>query len=87
MAKQSGLSIKHIHTDNDREYVNQSFRDFCTEHGLLHQFIVPHTPQQNGVVERKNKNLQEMANWMIQSQAMSSSFWAKAINCANYIQN
>ena len=85
--KQSGLSIRRIRTDNGREYVNQSFKDFCTEHGLLHQFTVPHTPQQNGVAERKNRTLREMANCMIQSQAMSSSFWANAINCANYIQN
>lgn len=34
--KQSSLSIKRIHTNNGREYVNHSFRDFCTEHGLLH---------------------------------------------------
>ena len=65
--KQSGLSIRCIHTDNGREYVNQFFRDFCTKHGLLHQFTVPHTPQQNEVVERKNITLREMANCMIPS--------------------
>jgi transposase InsO family protein len=85
--KQSGLSIRRIRTDNGGEYVNQAFRDFCSEHGLQHQFSVPYTPQQNGVAERKNRTLREMANCMIQSRSMDSSFWAEAVNCANYIQN
>ncbi|MCH3501752.1 hypothetical protein LDA67_14910, partial [Enterococcus faecium] len=42
---------------------------------------------QNGVAERKNRTLKEMANWMLQSKGLSLSFWAEAINCANYIIN
>ena len=85
--KQSGLSIRRICTDNGGEYVNQAFQNFCSEHGLQHQFSVPYTPQKNGVAERKNRTLREMANCMIQSRSMDSSFWAEAVNCANYIQN
>ena len=51
------------------------------------QHIVPYTPQQNGVVEWKNHTLKEMANCMIQSKGPSLEYWAKAINCANYIFN
>ena len=51
------------------------------------QHIVPYTPQQNGVAERKNHTLKEMANHMLQSKGLSLSFWAEAINCANYIVN
>eukprot|EP00253_Pinus_taeda_P006208 PITA_06208 len=51
------------------------------------QHTVPYTPQQNGVAERKNRTLKEMANCMLQSKGLSLSFWAKAINCANYIIN
>ena len=51
--------------DNGGEYVNQAFRDFYSENGLLHQLSVPYTPQQNGVAERKNRTLWEMANCMI----------------------
>jgi len=40
-----------------------------------------------GVAKRKNMTLKEMANCMIQSKNMASSFWAEAVNCANYIQN
>jgi hypothetical protein len=48
---------------------------------------VPYTPQENGVAERKNCTLKEMANCMIQSNALCLLYWAEAINCANYIVN
>jgi hypothetical protein len=51
------------------------------------QHIVPYTPQQNGVVERKNCTLKEMANCMIQCKGLSLKYWAEAINCENYIVN
>jgi hypothetical protein len=51
------------------------------------QHIVPYTPQQNGVVERKNRTLKEMVNCMIQSKGSSLKYWEEAINCANYIVN
>ena len=49
--------------------------------------MVPYTPQQNGVVERKNWILKEMSNCMTQSNALSIRFWVEAINYANYIVN
>ena len=51
------------------------------------QHIVPYTPQQNGVAERKNRTLKEIANCMIQSKGLSLHYWAEAIICANYIVN
>jgi hypothetical protein len=51
------------------------------------QHIVPYTPQQNGVAKRKNHNLKEMANCMIQYKGISLKYWAEAINCENYIAN
>ena len=51
------------------------------------QHEVPYTPQQNGVVERKNHTLKEMVNCMLQSKGLSLSFWAEATNFANYIVN
>ena len=51
------------------------------------QHTVPYTPQQNGVAERKNCTLKEMANYMLQSKGLSLCFWAKVVKCANYIVN
>ena len=51
------------------------------------QHTIQYTPQQNGVVERKNHTLKEMANCMLQSKGLSLFFWKEAINSANYIVN
>jgi hypothetical protein len=49
--------------------------------------IVPYTPKQNDVAERKNHTLKEMANCMIQYNGLSLKYWAEAIKCENYIVN
>jgi hypothetical protein len=85
--KQSGHQIQKLRTNNGGEYVNNNFTSYCTTQGIQMQHIVPYTPQQNGVAERKNHTLKEMANCMIQSKGLSLKYWAEAINCANYIVN
>ena len=85
--KKFGHQILKLRSDNGGEYVNKTFTTFCTEQGIQQQHIVSYTPQQNGVVERKNHTLKEMANCMIQSKGLSLQYWAKAINYANYIFN
>src|SRR4030043_400679 len=60
---------------------------FCEEHGIIHEFSSPRTPQQNGVVERKNRSLQEIARTMIHETKMAAYFWAEAVNTACYVQN
>ena len=57
------------------EYVNNNFTSYCTTHGIQLQHTVPYTPQQNGVVERKNHTLKEMVNCMIQSKGLSLKYW------------
>ena len=47
----------------------------------------PYTPQQNGVAERKNRLLKEMATCMMEAKTLRPKYWAEAINCAAYIQN
>jgi transposase InsO family protein len=47
--------------DNGGELNSKEFMDYCSRHGIKRQFSVARTPQQNGVVERKNKTIQEMA--------------------------
>ena len=51
------------------------------------QHSIPYTPQQNGVAERKNRSLKEMATCMMESKNLPPKFWDRAINYASYIQN
>ena len=60
-----GFAITCIKSDHGREFENIDFEDYCNEHGINHNFSAPRTPQQNGVVERKNRTLQEMARTML----------------------
>ena len=85
--KQSGQHILKLRSGNGGEYVNDKFITFCTKQGIQMQHIVPYTPQQNDVAERKNRTLKEKANCMLQSKGLSLCFWVEIINCANYIVN
>jgi transposase InsO family protein len=83
----TGHQIQRLRIDNGGKYVNSNFTNYCTTQGIQMQHNVPYTPQQNGVAERKNRTLKEMANCMIQSNRLSLKYWAEDINCANYIVN
>ena len=58
---EKGFCITKIRSDHGTEFENHEFDEFCNEHGIDHNFSVPRTPQQNGMVERKNRTLKEIA--------------------------
>lgn len=62
---QSGLKIKVLRTDNGGEYTSNEFKAFCDEFGIVHQLTIPYSPQQNGVAERKNRTVMEMARCLV----------------------
>ncbi|CAN7110978.1 unnamed protein product, partial [Brassica rapa subsp. narinosa] len=58
--------IKILRSDNGGEYTSYAFKSHLDHHGILHQTSCPYTPQQNGVAERKNRHLMEVARvWML----------------------
>jgi transposase InsO family protein len=79
--------LKAICSDNETEFRNASFDEFCLEHGIDQQFSTPRVSQQNGVVERKNRTLVEMARTMLDEHRTPRRFWADAISTACYISN
>jgi transposase InsO family protein len=79
--------LKAIHSDNGTEFRNASFNEFCLEHEIDQQFSALRVPQQNGVVERKNHTLVEMARMMLDKHMTPRRFWADAISTACYISN
>ncbi|GKF27172.1 ribonuclease H-like domain-containing protein, partial [Tanacetum coccineum] len=60
---------------------------FCEIKGIKREFSVVRTPQQNGVAERKNKTLIEVARIMLADSKLPTTFWAEAVNTACYVQN
>jgi transposase InsO family protein len=84
---ESGLRIKKIRSDNGTEFKNSQIEGFLEEEGVKHEFSSPYTPQQNGVVERKNRTLLNMARNMLVEYKTPDRFWAEAINIYCYSIN
>jgi hypothetical protein len=85
--KNLGLRIKKIRRDNGTEFKNSQIEGFLEEEGMKLEFSSPYTPQQNGVVERKNITLLDMARTMLDEYKTSDRFWAEAVNTACYAIN
>jgi transposase InsO family protein len=81
------LRIKKIRSDNGMEFTNSQIEGFLEEEGIKHEFSSPYTPQQNGVVERKNRTLLDMVRTMLDEYKTPDRFWAEAINTACYSIN
>ena len=84
---QFNTTIKILRSDNGGEYINLDMNHFITKNGLIHQTTCPDTPQQNGVAERKNRTLLEMARAMMIESHVPKSFWPEAVATANYLSN
>ncbi|RVW99739.1 Retrovirus-related Pol polyprotein from transposon TNT 1-94 [Vitis vinifera] len=79
-----------VHTDilgdNAREFFSP-FTSFMSHHGILHQSSCAHTPQQNGIVERKNRHLVETARTILLHSNVPFRFWEDVVLIACYLIN
>ena len=73
--------------NNGTEFKNTGVEEFLGEEGIKHEFSCPYTPQQNGVVERKNRTLIEAARTMLDEYKTPDNFWAEAVNTACHAIN
>ena len=87
LQNEKGVSLRSIRTDHGTEFENHDFASFCDEYGINHNFSAPYTPQQNGVVERKNRTLQDMARTMLLESEVAKNLWAEAVSTACYTSN
>ena len=84
---EKNLKTVKIRSDHGTEFENQDFDKFCTENEIDHNFSAPRIPQQNRVVERKNRTLVDIARTMLYETEMPKYFWAETINIAYHILN
>ncbi|MCO5581878.1 hypothetical protein L7F22_035767 [Adiantum nelumboides] len=85
--KEKDLKVKSICSDRGGEFLSENFARWCKSEGIRRQLTTPYTPSQNGVVERKNRTIMEMARAMLAHASLPRSYWAEACNTAVYIQN
>jgi transposase InsO family protein len=79
--------VKRIGNNNGTEFKNTQIEDYIDEEGIKHEFLAPYTPQQNGVAERKNRTLIEMARTMLDEYKTFDQFWTEVINTACHATN
>eukprot|EP00253_Pinus_taeda_P020612 PITA_20612 len=84
---QTGRKIKSLRSDNGGEYTLGEFVDYCAEAGIRREFTVPYNPQQNRVVERKNRSIVGATKAMLHDKGLPLFLWEKACNTAVYLQN
>ncbi|GJT31720.1 gag-pol polyprotein [Tanacetum coccineum] len=80
-------SIMMILTDNGTEFKNKKLRVFYAKLGIVHKTSIARTPQQNGVVERRNQTLVETARTLLIFSKAPEFLWAEAIATACFTQN
>ncbi|KAJ9536108.1 LOW QUALITY PROTEIN: hypothetical protein OSB04_un000718 [Centaurea solstitialis] len=81
------LPVQTVRSDNGTEFKNQVLKGFYNSLGITQTFSAARTPEQNGVVERRNRTLVEAARSMLSQSQLPQYLWAEAVNTACYTQN
>ncbi|KAL0451186.1 UNVERIFIED_CONTAM: Retrovirus-related Pol polyprotein from transposon RE2 [Sesamum latifolium] len=86
MLTQFDKKIKTVRMDNELEFLSDRWH-FLQKYGILHQKSCVYSSQQNGVVERNNKHLLQLARALMFQSCLPSHFWTEAVLTATYIVN
>jgi hypothetical protein len=81
------LKIKCLRSDNGGEFTSKEFTEFCEDHAIKIHFSTARTPRQNGVIERKNRTIQEMAITMLKDSKLGNVFWVQEVHVVIHILN
>ena len=87
MQRQHNVPILAIRSDNGSEFKNYTLNGWLCDEGIKYQYSAAYTPQQNGVAERKNRTLMDMARSMLAEFKSPYYFWAEAISTACHYSN
>jgi transposase InsO family protein len=83
---QIGNRIKAVRVDKGVEFMSSDFKEFCDKHGIKREYTILGTPQQNGIVERKNRKVQQMARSMM-NKNIGQTFWVEEIHTTIHFLN
>ena len=84
---QSKCKMQVIRSNNGTKYTSEKFNKFCEDAGIEHQLTTPYTPQQNGVVEKKNRRLMEIKSCLLHDKGLPKEFWAEATHTSVFLLN
>jgi len=83
----AGKPVRALRTDRGGEFLAGDFEQFCIDLGVHRQLSAPYSPQQNGVVERRNQSVVGTARCMLKAKQLPGEFWGEAVTTAVYLLN
>ncbi|WVZ94595.1 hypothetical protein U9M48_040468 [Paspalum notatum var. saurae] len=84
---ETGKKLRVLRTDRGGEFTSLESGQYLAEVGVGRHLSAPYSPQQNGMVERKNQTVIGMARCMLKAKGMPAAFWGEAVMTAVYILN
>jgi transposase InsO family protein len=84
---EAGRKLGTLRTDRGGEFTAHTFGEYCAGEGIQRQLTAPYTPQQNGVVERRNQTVLGMARCMLKTMGVPGRFWGEAVTTAVFVLN
>jgi transposase InsO family protein len=84
---ETGKKLKVLRTDRGGEFNSIEFGLYCAKEGVQRHQTAPYSPQQNGVVERRNQTIVGMARSMLKGRNVPAAFWGEAVSTAVFILN
>ncbi|CAI7812567.1 unnamed protein product, partial [Closterium sp. NIES-54] len=82
-----GRPVRRFHSDGGGEFLNHTLSSYCTTHGILHTYTLPHSPQQNGVAESRVREITKTARCLLVHASCPPSLWGYAILHAAILTN
>uniref|UniRef100_I1NXJ5 Integrase catalytic domain-containing protein n=1 Tax=Oryza glaberrima TaxID=4538 RepID=I1NXJ5_ORYGL len=79
--------LRVLRTDNGGKFTAAEFALYCADEGIQRHYTAPYSPQQNGIVERRNQSVVGMARALLKQRRMPAIFWGEAVVTAVYILN
>ena len=84
---ETGRKLRALRTDRGGEFTAVTFAESYADHGVHRQLTAPYSPQQNGVVERRNQTVLAMARCLLNARGVPSTFWGETVSTAVFILN
>ena len=85
--KDTGKEIRHLRSDGGGEYINERFTTYLRDAGIVKQTTPPYTPAQNGIAERANRTIVEMARCTLADADLGNEFWGYVVLATAHIIN
>lgn len=85
--KFNNIPIEKVHSDNGSEFINQQIKSICESEGITQSFTTINCPQENGIVERNNRSVEQLARSLLKQANLKTEFWPYAVMHAVILKN